>query len=286
MTASAEATNRFFGITEKSVVALPLSVDYIAGKMMVVRALTASCRLLELPVSNTVEINEKVNLLSVVPSQLPSLLSNQNSLNNIDNLLIGGAPLSISQEEKLVEKGVKAWLSYGMTETCSHVAIRRVGEDDVFKAMPGISFAVDMRGCLVILSENFSWKQIVTNDMVELVDSQSFRWLGRIDNVVNSGGLKLHPEQIERLIRKSIPDIVPFYLTSEVDEILGQRLVMVAEGAPDGLIDLLREKINNHRILPKRIVSAESLPLTSNGKVKRLKPLEIHTGNLPGAEIM
>lgn len=270
MRVSAMATNEFFGISSESVLALPLSVDYIAGKMMAVRAQVAGCRLLELPVSGQFSVMEPTDLISIVPNQLPAIYEQRPGY--IKAVLIGGAPLTATQEREIVSKGINAWLGYGMTETCSHVAIRRVGADGIFHAMPGISFAIDERGCLVIRSERFSWRELATNDIAELgADATSFRWLGRADNVVNSGGIKLHPEILEEMYRDICPQLPPFCLIGEPDESLGQRLVMVVETEEDiaTMQQLLRERITDHRLLPKRVVGVKLLPRTPNGKIRR-----------------
>lgn len=275
MRVSAQATNKFFGIDSGSCLALPLSTDYIAGKMMVVRAQEASCELLELPVSNSFVIDKPVDLISVVPSQLKSLLADGVSLKHIDNLLIGGAPLQSTQEKDIVAAGVTAWLSYGMTETCSHVALRRVGKEPYFTALPGIDFETDARGCLTIISDNFSWKKINTNDVVRLISSKEFVWKGRADNVVNSGGVKLHPEELEHQYRAAIPSLPPFYLVGEKDEKFGERLVMVIEKPSKNTYELLKEHFPNHIFLPKRIIAVNQIPSAANGKIRRIGPSEL-----------
>lgn len=270
MRSSARATNRFFGIDSSSVLGLPLSPEYIAGKMMIVRALEANCRIAVMPVSNKIIIPEPLSLLSVVPSQLQSLLNDDNVCYKVKNLLIGGSPLSAQQEKNVALSGINAWLGYGMTETCSHVALRRIGSGNVFHAMPEIEFDVDYRGCLIIKSTRFSWRTMTTNDSVELLSPTSFRWLGRVDNVVNSGGIKLHPEEIEEKLRSLLPDIPDFYLIGEPDESLGERLIMVSTA----LIDLqkVREVLGDGRLTPKRIIITDSLPRTANGKIYRIIP--------------
>lgn len=269
MVCSARATNSFFGINRNSVLGLPLSVDYIAGKMMAVRAQVAGCRLIEFPVSNRFAIDSPVDLLSIVPTQLDVAIRHSQF---IRCLLVGGAPLSLSQEEMIVSAGLNAWLGYGMTETCSHVALRKVGGDGVFRAMPGISFTLDSRQCLVVRSEKFSWKTLVTNDVVHLLGPGEFRWLGRFDNVINSGGVKLHPEILEEEYRRVIPSLPPFCLVGEPDDLLGQRLVMIAENPPSSLLDTLRARISDHRIVPSRIISLRTLPRTPSGKILRNLP--------------
>jgi len=273
MTTSAKATNKFFGINKDSVLALPLSTDYIAGKMMVARAQIAGCRLIELPVSNTVNISERIDFIAVVPSQIQSLLDNPHAPELIGNILIGGAPLPDQLAEQLIKRGFRAWLGYGMTETCSHVAIRKIGDKEIFRAMPAISFDRDSRNCLVIKSENFSWKKLVTNDVVQLHGNIGFEWLGRYDNVINSGGIKIHPEIHEKDIRKYIPDIPPFYLLGEPDEKWGQALVMVVENPPAGLYDRLKALLKDKKTMPKRIIPVAELPKTVQGtKIRRVIP--------------
>ncbi len=273
MRSSAIVTNNFFGIDKQSVLALPLSLDYIAGKMMAVRAMIAGCRLLQLPVSNEVVITERVKLLSVVPSQLESLLANPNAPDLVDNLLIGGAPLDDTTRRRVNAAGFKAYIGYGMTETCSHVALRSLADDNsIYHGMLGIRFRTDSRGCLVIDSNRFSWETLITNDVVNLLDETSFQWLGRADNVINSGGVKLHPEMLENEILRQLPTLPPFFLTSKPDERWGERLVMVVECNPAEAHEFL-EKISRLNLprygCPKEIISVDVLPRTSNGKLKR-----------------
>lgn len=274
MRRSARATNSFFGIDKNSVLGIPLSMDYIAGKMMAVRALEADCRLIELPVSNNIELHDDVDLLSVVPSQAAELLGNPLSLKYVRRLLIGGAPLDTATAQRLVSTGIEAYIGYGMTETCSHVALRRVGDpDDIYRAMPGISFSHDDRCCLVINSGDFSWKTLITNDIVDLIDQQSFRWLGRADNVIISGGIKIHPEQVERAIAAALgPGGPDFYITSEDSPRWGQQVVMIAETSGMELGNL-RTAVAALKLptgwRPASVKGVEKLPRTSNGKIRR-----------------
>lgn len=273
MIASAKATNERFGINSSSVLGLPLSVDYIAGKMMCVRALTAECQLYEMPVSNHLRIEREIDLLAVVPSQVDSLLTDGNAPRLVKNIIVGGAPLDKPRIDALCEKGFNAYLTYGMTETCSHVALSNLLQDDgIFKAMPGISFSTDNRNCLVIKAPSFSFGELVTNDIVELIDDDSFRWVGRFDNVINSGGIKISAEELENEISKFVK--MPFYIVGCEDDRWGEVPVMVFEGDrsnEQGVIDLLRSHLD-HRLCPKRVIAVEALPLTSNGKILRRKP--------------
>ena len=240
MVSSARATNHFFGITADAVLALPLSLDYIAGKMMAVRAFEAHCRLLQLPVSNRFTITEAVDLLSVVPSQLECLLAQPQAPQLVRNLLIGGAPLSDGLRRRVVAAGFNAYIGYGMTETCSHVALQRLDSDGTYTAMPQVQFALDHRNCLMIRSDRFTWKELITNDVVELISPTQFRWLGRADHVINSGGVKIHPEQVEALIRRQLPELPPFYLIGKPHTTLGSEVVLVIEATQPEADAILR----------------------------------------------
>lgn len=278
MRRSARASNAAFGIGPDSLLACPLSADYIAGKMMVVRALEAGCRLVELPVSNTLELpGGRIDLLPVVPTQLASLLDLDNPAARVRTLLIGGGAPSANVCRRLEQAGVKAWISYGMTETCSHVALALAADPRrVFRAMPGISFAVTADSRLIVRAHGFDFGDQTTNDIVELLSGSEFRLLGRADNVINSGGLKLHPEQLEPIYAAVLGPEVDFYVAGEPDAELGSRVVLVAEAPADAaeLLARLRASDIPHRLLPKRSVTVTALPRTRTGKLRRIVPEE------------
>jgi O-succinylbenzoic acid--CoA ligase len=217
MRLSAQMTNRKFDITRNSTLFLPLSVDYIAGKMVVVRALEAGCTLIIEPASNhpIKQQPKAIDLISVVPSQVDSILSRPQCLAAIRNLLIGGAAIDNELENRVISSGINAYVSYGMTETCSHVALRRVGQSPIYQALPGIKFATDGDDRLAITSRQMSFSRLQTNDIVRLIDDEHFIWLGRYDNVINSGGIKVYPETIERKIAGIINE--RYYITSQND---------------------------------------------------------------------
>lgn len=270
MIVSARATNERFSIDYASTIAAPLSINYIAGKMMWVRSHIAGCKLLEMPVSNEVNINCDIDLLAIVPSQVESLLSQNDAHKRIKNLIIGGAPLSDTLRHELTAKGFNAFMTYGMTETCSHVALSKISDgDNMFEAMPGISFASDNRGCLVINAPQYTFKQLVTNDIVKLVSPTSFIWIGRYDNIINSGGIKISPEQLEISIKKFIDK--EFYIVGEPDDKWGQIAVMIFEGRKDEERNILQVMCTNldHRLCPKKAIAVDKLPRTSNGKIQR-----------------
>lgn len=277
MRASAEATNAFFDIGAASVLASPLSTAYIAGKMMVVRADVAGCRLIELPVSAEIAVPEgvTVDLLPVVVPQLDSLLRQPGLAARVRNVLIGGSAPSDDVCRRLALAGYRAYISYGMTETCSHVALARADDPGrVYRAMPGIAFETTADGRLVILAPKFSFKRLETTDVVELLDASSFRWRGRADGVINSGGIKLFAEELERLYAPCLKGIA-FAVTSRPDARWGRAVVLVAEGDADSIMRLLRAEIADHRLLPKAVVAVEKLPLIPNGKPDRRRLLTL-----------
>ena len=177
MRLSAEATCRYFGIGPESRLVLPLSPSYIAGKMMIVRALTSGAELwIEEPSMSPLKRDYgHIDLLPVVPSQLPTLLQSP-YVTEVRNLIVGGGALDPETELQLAACNLKAYATYGMTETCSHVALRDItAGDEHFHALPGISFTTDERECLVIEAPHYSFRSLTTNDTVELIDNSRFR---------------------------------------------------------------------------------------------------------------
>lgn len=276
MVLSARATNSFFGINSGSLLAVPLSANYIAGKMMMVRAMEAGCRLWcerpsNHPLASPMEdwADGVIDLVAIVPSQIEGLMASEH-FGRVRNVIVGGAPMSEAQERMAAESGVTFYATYGMTETCSHVALRRCGEI-WYKGLPGVTFATDERDCLTIEREGVSDPApIVTNDIVELRNEREFRWIGRADNVIISGGLKVSPEEVERKIGGLIAQ--PFYVGKEKDEKWGERPVLYIEGEEtvdgEGLKERLKTVLARHE-MPGRTVMVKRIARTENGKIKR-----------------
>ncbi len=275
---SAATTCRFFDIDAKSTLVCPLSTDYIAGKMMYVRSQLSGAKILfEAPSMNPLNDcrEPKIDLVAIVPSQIDGLMASCVNL-DIINTIVGGAPLSPKNEASLLNAPFRSFVTYGMTETCSHVALREVGSD-IYKSLGSNSFAIDERGCLIILNPHMSFQRVVTNDVVELIDSSRFRLKGRIDNVIISGALKLHPE----LIEQSISDIMgdkPFYIGSRESPKWGREAVMYVEADEDD-IDTYALLKRIHAILPPRmspkaVIAVPNFRRTSNGKIIRYNFLQ------------
>lgn len=279
MRTSARLTNEFFGICEESVLLLCLSVSYIAGKMMVVRALEAGADLIVGNISSRPleSLNcKKIDLVAMIPMQVEDTLKHPQEktvLSNIRHLLIGGAVVSPSLEQGLKELSTLSYATYGMTETVSHIALRRLNSDKCYSALGMVAFSTDDRDCLVIDAPHLQEKIFVTNDIVELLDNHSFRWLGRYDHVINSGGLKFFPEIIECKIATIIPQ--RYFISSQPDERLGERIVLVIEGERlaakelDQLQQKLKDILTDYE-LPKVILFLPHFHETSSGKVLRM----------------
>ncbi len=279
MTASAQLTNQHFGLKENDTILLCLSTDYIAGKMVVVRAIVGNLRIVIADVKSLPEWDDQIKFAALVPMQVEALLhtdsKSRERLKGIDTLIIGGSPLNQELQDELTALGMSnAYLTYGMTETLSHVAVARIGEGELtYKALKGITFETDERDCLKINAQHIQQAPFVTNDVVELLNSTSFRWKGRWDNVVNSGGIKLFPEKIEKKISDLFPDR-RFYLKGEPDKRLGSCLVLKIEGSPlaedeeKELLDAIKKRVEKYES-PKSVTYLEKFEETTTGKTKR-----------------
>ncbi len=268
MIQSAEATGAYFKVGEGTKALLCLSSDFIAGKMMLVRAMVLGWDLhVVAPEKDAlVQYDNPYDFVALVPYQLYHSIS---SLDKVKKIIVGGGEVSEEMEQMLADLPVEAFATYGMTETITHVAARRINgfaRSDVYHALPNVKFTTDERGCLVI-SAPYLTEVITTNDLVELVSSISFKWLGRHDFVINSGGVKLHPESIERKLKPFIT--TPFIIASEKDEALGQKVILVIE---ENTKDYDFSKVFAHLDpyeQPKKVYTLSKFPYTETGKVKR-----------------
>ncbi len=282
---SAKATGRFFKIEEGTTALLCLSANYIAGKMMLIRAMVLGWKIdLVPPKTNPLDtVYKQYDFCAMIPLQLDNSL---NRLHLIKKLIVGGGP--VSENLKHLMKGVKTKIfeTYGMTETVSHIAARRVNpkkkdkkDSGLFKALPNITLGIDDRNCLVIKAPKLTNKTIVTNDVVELKTYKKFVWKGRYDNVINSGAIKLHPEEIETKLQLLIGH--RFFVTSVPDPSLGDKLILIVERDDNDIAKLaLQDELNTLNTLdkyeiPKAIYFLSQFIETDNGKVQRTKTLDL-----------
>jgi O-succinylbenzoic acid--CoA ligase len=203
----------------------------------------------------------------------------------VKNVILGGSPVSPAMEEMIKDWPMAMYETFGMTETASHIALRRLNGTDkpeCFKALPGVELSLDERGCLEIFAPHLHEEKLVTNDMVELEDKRSFRWLGRYDRVVNSGGIKLFPEQIERKLQDRIE--LPFFISSLPHPALGEQLVLVLESGELSeevqkvLYRSMKNRLSRYE-LPGQMIFIPEFVYSAGNKVLRNETLKKRIGH-------
>lgn len=283
MVNSALSSGDFFGITVGDRALHCLPANFIAGKMMLVRAMILGLEidLVEPGAFPMQQTEANYDFAAMTPMQLGNSLKD---LHRIKKLIVGGAPVSAGLIESLQSVSTAVFETYGMTETVTHVAARQLNrfnnvsevEGSYFRVLPSVQISTDERGCLVIDAPHIAQATLVTNDLVDLKGDSEFEWLGRVDNVINSGGIKLIPELLEE---KFIPVMKDrFFLIGLADEVLGQKLVMVvenAEGEQESYFKLFRDITGLDKYeIPKEILFTKKFEETENGKVKRKATLK------------
>lgn len=264
MIQSALATGDFFKLEPGNKALLCLPVRFIAGKMMLVRSIILGLELdVTAPSTQPLALNDKVyDFVAMVPLQVQNSID---ALKNVKKLIIGGAKMDTALEEKVLPLKTEVYETYGMTETITHIAAKKVGET-VFTILPNVKIAQDDRGCLVITVATISEEPVVTNDLVELIRENQFIFLGRIDNVVNSGGVKLIPEQIEAKLSGKITN--RFFVTGVPDTTLGEKLILVIEGEKQEFKNDFFDVLDKYE-KPKEIVFVPKFKENENGKLLR-----------------
>jgi len=273
---SARMTNQFFGLDADKTALLCLPASYIAGKMMLVRALVGGFNLIAVePKANPFkDLNLPIDFTAITPYQLyHSAESLQTKI--IRKIIVGGSPVTRKLEELSAVIPSELYETYGMTETCSHIALRRFNgnaKSDCFTVLNGVKIRTDVRGCLAVKAPHVIENEMQTNDIVELIDSKSFRWLGRADSVINSGGIKIHPEQVEKKLEGSIPE--PFFIASLSDGLLENKVILVIESEKytvlkeQNLINYLEKHLSKYEF-PKQILYQPSFVYSAGNKVLR-----------------
>ena len=267
---SAISTGDFLDLKPGDSALLCLSADYIAGKLMLVRALILGLELDAVePSSSPLKLNTKnYDFVAMVPMQVEDSIV---QLNQIKILIIGGSQVNSVLKEKLQNSKTTIFETYGMTETVSHVAMKHI-ENNYFEALPNVVFSIDDRNCLIVDSPKVAKKTIITNDLVELISEKEFIWKGRFDNIINSGGVKLSPEEIEFKLQKKIKN--RFFITSENDNKLGQKVILVIESNIDLNLEAKTfEHLSKYEV-PKQIYYVENFIETKTNKVNRNETLK------------
>ncbi len=240
--ASANKTINFLSLKKGDTALVALNVSYIAGMMMLVRAMQVGMKTIVVAPSNNplleLENNIEIDFAAFVPTQVLGILATKNgqtSFNTIKKVIIGGAAISETLENLLLASSNEVYATYGMTETVSHIAIKKVNGADrnaFFSILSNVSIHTDERSCLAISSDVTQNETIQTNDVVRLIDSKTFEYIGRFDNIINSGGIKIQLEKIEKAVARVLSNKkieIRFFAFGTKDERLGQKLAIVLE---------------------------------------------------------
>lgn len=272
--ASAKRTIRFFQLKPKDQILHCLPIKYIAGKLMVVRALIGELDLHIVEPSSDFKLQkeQRFKFAAMVPNQILKLLKLSQKNWYIEQLLIGGDAISADLEQQLQQIDTACYSSYGMTETATHIAIRKLNgnkADNYYHCLDKISVQLSNNNCLEICMPTI--ETLRTTDIAKLKDERTFKILGRSDNIIISGGIKFSPEEIEKKLAAHLK--VPFMISYLPHDKLGKQLVLLIESEKN--LNLKQELENicqnllNKFECPRQIKFTNNLPKTDNGKLKR-----------------
>lgn len=255
---------------------LCISPEYIGGKMMIIRAIIGNLDLYLIePKANPLkEFERVVSFASFVPLQIHEILkTNKEKLEAINQVIIGGASVPHAEVELLSSFNNCVYSTYGMTETVSHIALKQLAptSENYFKTLGDVNVSVDGRSCLIIKGSVTDHKQVITNDIVEILSENTFRWIGRVDNVINSGGYKVHPEKIESHLSAYLNR--PFFIGQSKNVRLGNAVTLYVEGKSNLELDQIQHILSNAAVhkyeLPLQIIELEKFIRTDSGKINR-----------------
>lgn len=275
MMESACLTCSFLGLQKNDTALLCMPLRYIAGKMVVVRALVAGLNLLPAPPSGhpLKDMKEAPAFAAMIPMQVYNSLQvpeEKALLQQIKHLIIGGGAIEPQLAHELKDFPHAVWSTYGMTETLSHIALRRLNgpeASDWYTPFDNVHIRLSPEGTLIIHAPQVCEKELITNDIAEINDRLQFHILGRKDNTINSGGIKIQIEQVEAALKEHLHQ--PFLITSTPDEKFGEIIVLLLEGEVPDNIETICEQILPAYWRPKRIVPVFQIPLTETGKPDR-----------------
>lgn len=277
MMASARLSLRTFGLKEGMKALLCLSPNFIAGKMMIVRAMVGKLELIATQTSaDPLEgLSQRVDFAAMVPFQLSHTIAKKpETLDLISKLIIGGSAIDKQLVHSIQTLSTQIIHTYGMTETLSHIAIRQLngeGASESFWPLEGIRIKTDSRNCLVAEVPFLKAKTIATNDLIELMPDGSFRVLGRADDVIITAGNKIHPLCVEEKLASFVNATI--FIGSIPDSTAGALPVLVVEGRLDAgklmQLWLQMEQVLEAREMPRYIFFTEEIPMLASGKVNR-----------------
>ena len=302
---SARITCDFLGLKPGDTALLCMSTDYIAGKMMVVRSIERGLKLIEVPPSghplNNVQCsapallackarmfrsssaglqgkNGQLAFAAMVPMQVYNSLQvpeEKERLMAIRHLIIGGGAIDEAMEAELRTFPHAVWSTYGMTETLSHIALRRISGPEAsewYTPFPTVKLSTTSEGCLVIDAPEVCAQTLTTNDIVELKPDGRFRIRGRKDNVICSGGIKIQIEEVEQTLKKYMR--VPYIISKRKDEKFGEIVVLLTEGDTAEAQTICEQVLPKYH-QPKVYLHVNQIPLTETGKPARKKAEEL-----------
>ena len=272
--ASALRTIHYFQLNKYDRVLHCLPSRYIAGKLMIVRGLLGRLDLHLVDPSTDFEVlrTHKFKFAAMVPNQVQKIMNGK--IRNLESLLIGGSAVPRPLEEQLQRVETKCYSSYSMTETATHIALRKInsdGADGFYHCLDGIHVGLSPAGCLQVFMQGLKEYPLQTTDLAELSDVKTFKIKGRSDHIIISGGMKFSPEQIERKLERHIP--FPFMIASQEHETLGEQVVLVVEAAESldsvtQLFAICQQQLDRYEV-PKKISFVDEIPQTPTGKVDR-----------------
>lgn len=275
MMASARLTCSFLGLKKGDTALLCMPLGYIAGKMVVVRSLVAGLRLIPVapcghPLQN---LKEAPTFAAMIPMQVYNSLQvpeERALLKEIKQLIIGGGAIDDQLANALKDFSNNVWSTYGMTETLSHIALRRLNgkeASDWYTPFKNVRIRLSEEGTLVLHAPEVCAEELITNDIAEINEKGLFRILGRKDNIINSGGIKIQIEQVEDRLKEYITS--PFLITSAPDTKFGEIIVLLYENEEEKTLrDICKSALPSYWI-PKQYVKIKELPLTETGKPDR-----------------
>ena len=283
MRASARITCDFLGLKAGDTALLCMSLDYIAGKMMVVRAIERDLQLMVVePCGHPLATQSPcVTFAAMVPMQVYNSLQvpeERERLKQIKHLIIGGGAVDEALAEELKSFPNHVWSTYGMTETLSHIALRRLSGPDAsewYTPFSSVSVSLSEEGCLVIDAPEVCEERLVTNDISELATQRGqspcvanvpFKILGRKDNVICSGGIKIQAEEVERQLRQHLR--VPYLISKRPDKKFGEVVVLLTEGDVETAKAICESVLPKYQ-RPKAFVHVSEIPLTETKKPAR-----------------
>lgn len=279
MMESACLTCSFLHLQKDDTALLCMPLQYIAGKMVVVRSLVAGLNLLPVTPSGhpLKDLKEAPVFAAMIPMQVYNSLQvpeEKELLKQIKHLIIGGGAIDSALAKALKDFPNDIWSTYGMTETLSHIALRKVNGEEAsewYTPFDSVEIRLSREGTLVINAPKVCDKELVTNDIAELNEKGQFRILGRKDNTINSGGVKIQIEQVEAALKEHLT--TPFLITSIPDPKFGEIIVLLIEigGRHETYEEIQKicEEVLPPYWRPKQIIPLEQLPLTETGKPDR-----------------